>query len=112
MGLGASSESGELMVVNDKTVASLHEGGGGTFHFYFYSSHVHFHVQVIFLPASLGVVWSRSWGQRRWPGWWRAPSGLQLDMRRNPPDSETMLCWFCIAVISKLELSDNGEESE
>ena len=37
MGLGGSSESGELMVVNDKTVASLHEGGGGTFHFHFYS---------------------------------------------------------------------------
>ena len=37
MGVGGSSESGELMVVNDKTVASLHEGGGGTFHLHFYS---------------------------------------------------------------------------
>jgi len=31
MGLGGNSGSGELMVVNDKTVASLHEGGGGQF---------------------------------------------------------------------------------
>jgi len=31
MGLGGSSGSGELMVVNDKTLASLHEGGGGHF---------------------------------------------------------------------------------
>ena len=31
MGLGGNSGSGELMVVNDKTVASLHEGGGGEF---------------------------------------------------------------------------------
>jgi len=31
MGLNSSSGSGELMVVNDKTVASLHEGGGGQY---------------------------------------------------------------------------------
>ena len=60
MGLGGSSGSGELMVVNDKTVASLHEGGGGHFHFHFNNHHVNFHFQVISLPASLGAVWSRS----------------------------------------------------
>ena len=60
MGLGGSSGSGELMVVNDKTVASLHEGGGGQFHFHLNSYHINFHFQVISLPASLGVVWSRS----------------------------------------------------
>ena len=31
MGLNSSSGSGELMVVNDKTVASMHEGGGGQY---------------------------------------------------------------------------------
>merc|ERR1712107_214999 len=31
MGLNSSSGTGELMVVNDKTVASLHEGGGGQY---------------------------------------------------------------------------------
>ena len=33
-------------------------------------------------------------------------------MRKNPPDSEFMISWFFIAVISKLELSENGEERE
>ena len=89
MGLGGSSGSGELMVVNDKTLASLHEGGGGQFHFQLNDHHVYFHFQVIYLPASLGVVWSRSLEQPRSLEWLRERLGLQLVMRRNPHDSET-----------------------
>ena len=33
-------------------------------------------------------------------------------MRKNPLDSEFMISSFFIAVISKLELSENGEERE
>ena len=33
-------------------------------------------------------------------------------MRKNPADSEFMINSFFIAVISKLELSENGEERE
>ena len=51
MGLGGNSGSGELMVVNDKTVASLHEGGGGNFCFHFYSS----------LPFPGHFLASKSW---------------------------------------------------